>query len=397
MQSYDYYKILQVHYQAEPEIIESAYKRLARKYHPDVRPDNYQDDRMQLINEAYAILSDPVKRKEYNRIWADRNLRPVPQEDTRTVSRAEDKEAAGPKQGRRHDMRFLTAKALLENYFHHIMRNDYSKCYDLISELDKRKITKEAFIHWQTAVSKVYTMKDFKCDIYGIYKNKLIQGQMFGDVLEFSVNTVEYNIVMDMLQKDSLTKLVLLEKEQWRVFLGYEKLEPIINKFNDLKGLLNARTVLNELVEKHSRIDNSTGLINQRGLLENMEREIERYDRYGNPFSLILCEITLVKPMTSQEEQEVVNTMVQSTGQLLINQLRKLDLVGRWDAQQLLVVLPETGLLPAIKVTHKLQKCLRDNIALLTCKSCKPVLDFGVTEYYSSLEETLDRIYNQIM
>lgn len=34
--SEDYYRILQVHYLAEPEIIESAYKRLAKKYHPDV-------------------------------------------------------------------------------------------------------------------------------------------------------------------------------------------------------------------------------------------------------------------------------------------------------------------------------------------------------------------------
>lgn len=396
MQSNDYYKILQVHYQAEPEIIESAYKRLARKYHPDVRPDSCNDGRMQLINEAYVILSDPGKRKEYNRIWENRNIRPAPRENTRTSSPPDAKET-GPKQERQQDMRFLAARALLEEYFRHIIKNDYSQCYDLVSELDKRNITKEDFIHWQTAVSRVYTMKEFRCDIYGVYKNKLIQGRMFDDVLEFSVNTVEYNIVMDMVQKDSFTKVIVLENGRWRVFLGYEKLEPIINKFNDLRGLLNAKSVLNELMENHSRIDNSTGLMNQRGLLENIEREIIRYDRYGNTFSLILCEIAMTKLMTSQEEQEMVNQLVKSTGELLIKHLRKLDLVGRWDTQHLLIVLPETGLLPAIKVTHKIQKRLRDNPALIAGKACKPLMDFGVTEYYSSLEETLDRIYNQVM
>lgn len=45
---YDYYKILQVHNLAEPEIIESAYKRLARKYHPDVNPNADADEMMQM-------------------------------------------------------------------------------------------------------------------------------------------------------------------------------------------------------------------------------------------------------------------------------------------------------------------------------------------------------------
>ncbi|MGF7144946.1 diguanylate cyclase (GGDEF)-like protein [Anaerotaenia torta] len=408
-QTNDYYKILQVHYQAEPEIIESAYKRLARKYHPDVRPGNDNDDRMQLINEAYSILSDPEKRKEYTRLWENRNLRPAPQAGAQTASAGAKSPssnakasqfAAGAASGDRQakgDMRFLSAKALLEQYFRHIMKNEYSKCYDMISDTDKRNITRDDFIHWQTAVSKVYTMKEFKCDLYGVYKNKMLQGKSFSDVLEFSVNTVEYNIVMDMPQKDSLTKLIILEKEQWRVYLGYEKLEPMINKFNDLRGLLNAKTALDELMENHIRIDSTTGLTNQRGLLENIEREIARHNRYGNPFSLLLCEITLVKLVNPQEEQEVVNRVAKSMGELLISHLRKLDLVGRWDAQHLLVVLPETGLVPAIKVTHKLQKYLKDNMELITDKSCKIMLDFGTTEYHASLEETLDRIYNQLM
>lgn len=65
----DYYKILQVHNLAEPEVIESAYKRLARKYHPDLNDSKDALIRMQKINEAYETLSDPGKRKEYDAYW----------------------------------------------------------------------------------------------------------------------------------------------------------------------------------------------------------------------------------------------------------------------------------------------------------------------------------------
>lgn len=62
----DYYDILQVSSQAEPEVIEAAYRRLARKYHPDVNSDAAAAQRMREMNEAYEILSDPVERRAYD-------------------------------------------------------------------------------------------------------------------------------------------------------------------------------------------------------------------------------------------------------------------------------------------------------------------------------------------
>jgi PleD family two-component response regulator len=100
--------------------------------------------------------------------------------------------------------------------------------------------------------------------------------------------------------------------------------------------------------------------------------------------------------MNPQEEQEMINHTVAKVGELLINNLRKLDLVGRWDSKRLMLLLPETGLMPAIKVTHKIQKLLKDNSNQLGVRSHKLIMNFAVTEYYSSIEETLDRIYNQI-
>lgn len=64
----DFYKILGVKRDAKPEEIKKAYRRLARKYHPDVNPgDKSAEERFKLITEAHDVLSDPKKRGVYDR------------------------------------------------------------------------------------------------------------------------------------------------------------------------------------------------------------------------------------------------------------------------------------------------------------------------------------------
>ena len=63
----DYYTILGVDRQAKPEQVRKAYRRLARKHHPDLNPGNKAaEERFKEISEAYEILSDEKKRKIYD-------------------------------------------------------------------------------------------------------------------------------------------------------------------------------------------------------------------------------------------------------------------------------------------------------------------------------------------
>ncbi len=63
----DYYAILQVDPRAEPEVVEAAYRRLSRKYHPDISGEADAGHRMRELNEAYEVLSDPARRRAYDR------------------------------------------------------------------------------------------------------------------------------------------------------------------------------------------------------------------------------------------------------------------------------------------------------------------------------------------
>jgi curved DNA-binding protein len=65
----DYYKTLGVDKKATEKEIRSAYRKLARKYHPDVNPgDKSAEDKFKEINEANEVLSDPEKRKKYDEL-----------------------------------------------------------------------------------------------------------------------------------------------------------------------------------------------------------------------------------------------------------------------------------------------------------------------------------------
>ena len=64
----DYYKILGLEKTASDKDVKNAYRKLARKYHPDLNPDNAEaNKKFQEINEANEVLSDPEKRKKYDK------------------------------------------------------------------------------------------------------------------------------------------------------------------------------------------------------------------------------------------------------------------------------------------------------------------------------------------
>src|ERR1700741_5642428 len=74
----DFYEVLGVARDASADDIQSAYRKLARTYHPDVNKDPGAEDRFKEVSEAYDVLSDPEQRRRYDAFGPD--FRQVPED-----------------------------------------------------------------------------------------------------------------------------------------------------------------------------------------------------------------------------------------------------------------------------------------------------------------------------
>ncbi len=74
----DYYATLQVHPEADQEVISAAYRRLAAKYHPDVSASPDAAEKMKQLNKAYEVLSDSDRRAAYDHSGGVTSMRELP-------------------------------------------------------------------------------------------------------------------------------------------------------------------------------------------------------------------------------------------------------------------------------------------------------------------------------
>ena len=77
----NYYDILEVDENADSKSIKKAYKKLAKKYHPDLNPENVKssEEHFKKINEAYHVLIDDKERKKYDQFGSEYIPRKAPQ------------------------------------------------------------------------------------------------------------------------------------------------------------------------------------------------------------------------------------------------------------------------------------------------------------------------------
>ena len=392
----DYYRILQVHFLAEPEVIESAYKRLAKKYHPDVNRTAGAEVRMKKLNEAYETLRDSARRRSYDaqRHFTGETARPEPPRPAPGGHSAGDWRAR-PKP----DADALCpsgAKEALSRYFDRLMAGDFAGAYALITSADKKNITPEDFLRWQSGVARIYSMREYGIRAERLDSGRRLGGLVYSEAVEFSVSTVEHNTVMGRLEKDTIGKSVVLEDKSWRVYVGFDDIRPYIARFEELNGLLAAKSVISDMVEHYSTKDSATGLYNKKGFSDAAQREVWRYNRYGNVFSVMLLELDLGNEARYQRNQELYRMTATWAGKILSDSFRNLDILGRWGDTGFIVLLPETNLNACFKAAKKIKAAFEATPLLLGNRRQSVKLSVGIEEFNGALEDTIRNLSDYI-
>jgi diguanylate cyclase (GGDEF)-like protein len=124
-------------------------------------------------------------------------------------------------------------------------------------------------------------------------------------------------------------------------------------------GRYRAKRRAAELLDKLSRTDPLTGLSNRRALLQSLERERQRGDRLGRPFSVILLDVDHFKRFNDRHGHEVGDRVLVGVAGALRGGAREVDEVARWGGEEFLVLLPECETSGAEELAARLQERIR--------------------------------------
>jgi diguanylate cyclase (GGDEF)-like protein len=130
----------------------------------------------------------------------------------------------------------------------------------------------------------------------------------------------------------------------------------------DLEYLVDQRT--HQLEERNRQLevlatrDPLTGLHNRRYLEQRLEQELARLKRYATPYSVILCDLDDFKRFNDTLGHAAGDHVLVQVSSTLANNLRKVDLVGRFGGEEFLLILPNTTLADAERTAERLRKAI---------------------------------------
>lgn len=370
----DYYKVLQVHFSAEQEVVESAYKRLCRKYHPDVNKSYDGEEKIKIINMAYEIIGDIEKRKEYHKIWVNKF--------GHGKSEERDKYKIMEEEGR-----------VIENYFLFLSSSKYEEAYKLISNYDKNTINIKDYVRWQRAVSIGFSIDKFQVFLLKKYRNVQLGDKEFSEVIEFKIELIERNKKNNVLMKDLVTKYIVKEGNLFNIYLGYVNIEPLIQKFEGIANSNIFPTAIEYWSKVQVRRGPITGISNREGFIENIQTHISRNKRYGNIFSIVFLKIQGNYVKSNMGEKTYKETVMRVLGKILEENTRDTDILGIFDNFEFVILMEETSCIQGEKAGDKFSNLGNSKDEL---KKLNVSIFFGVTEYFGeSIEEVIEEARNK--
>jgi diguanylate cyclase (GGDEF)-like protein len=149
----------------------------------------------------------------------------------------------------------------------------------------------------------------------------------------------------------------------------------------------------NQQLSLAARIDPLTGLLNRRGFMEDGEREIQRVNRGGESFALVLADIDHFKSINDIHGHDCGDQLLRRMASLFQQRLRDIDIVGRWGGEEFIFVLPETDARGAAVVAEHLRVAAEAANFQYGGATVPMTVTFGISQHArgDTLEATITR------
>lgn len=148
-----------------------------------------------------------------------------------------------------------------------------------------------------------------------------------------------------------------------------------------LKLLMQERDTLQEQLAKTTMTDPETGMPNRRALSQNLESQVSRSRRYQNPLTILIMRIENLSDFMNQHNTDSARPLLVAIRNVLNDQLRWADTIGRMDDDEFLLILPETHL----EATGQMIDLLHKRLAELSIEGFEDS-DFKVQARFSGAE-----------
>lgn len=154
------------------------------------------------------------------------------------------------------------------------------------------------------------------------------------------------------------------------------------NDVTQLQSLIEDRESLKTKVAELNPHDPVTGMLNRRALFQNLEQQASRSRRYGNPVSVMIMRIANLLDYIRHYGNENADKLLLNVSQILNDQMRWADVIGRLDKTEFLFILPETS----EEVTRELREKVQEHLAKIVVPAVedngfKLQLEFGMAQW----------------
>ena len=161
-----------------------------------------------------------------------------------------------------------------------------------------------------------------------------------------------------------------------------------------LKAEMEQREKIAQLLEETARTDFLTKLINRGAMHRFLQNEIERVERAGGVFSLVLVDIDFFKNINDQFGHDIGDEVLIALSRIFEKSAREQDIVSRWGGEEFLILLPNTSAADAVEQAERLRQLLDSDTLQIARYPHRVTASFGVCEFAAG--ETLEFLLKQV-